>query len=89
MTLTEDNYYVLLLAKQKSLFRALDRVDSLLDNYKKDLHNWDLKHKWDFNLLHDLSDRIKDRLNANYLVCCDWNWEVHRFNVIDLNDRAS
>lgn len=90
---TEENYYVLLNAKHGRLNKALDRVDALLIKYKSDLvflssigSNWDKANDWDFNLLYDLQDRIKDKLHENYILVGDWNWKVHGMNIIDVGN---
>ena len=93
MEINEENYYVVLKAKHDRLFAALDRAQDLRRKYlkilmdmKKTRTKWEDVYDWDFNLVHDLEDRIRERIYQNYLVVGDWNYKVHGLNILDIGN---
>ena len=81
MKATINNYEGILLAKQERLIDAIKVVQSLIKKYIKDLPKWDALHSWDFNLLHDLEDRLTDKANEVHSEFCSFNWQKNGFNV--------
>lgn len=89
--INEGNYAEILNSKHERLKGALERAEGLLTRYTEVLEyandrgdKWEDYFPWDFNLLHDLVERITDRIFENYMIIGDWNWKAHGFNVIDL-----
>lgn len=81
MKATINNYEQLLPAKQNRLVKAIERVQGLIKNYIQELPEWEQKHNWDFNLLHDLEDRLTDKANTVHSEYCSFNWDKYQFNA--------
>ena len=81
MQITELNYEEILPAKSERVWKAIDRVNRLIDKYKKDLPEWEKLHSWDFNLLHDLEYRLVDRSRQIHSEYCSFNWDKYQFNA--------
>lgn len=84
MKVTIENYEVVLPAKQNRIIAAIERVKGLIKNYAEDLYKeggWDASHDWDFNLLHDLQERLEQRANEVHSQYCDFNWEKYQMNA--------
>ena len=86
MQLTINNFETLFFARQNALIMALDRQKKLISKYIPDLHRNDGKtfedvHKFDFNLLHDLEDRLKNRIEELQSKYYHLHWDKYEFNA--------
>lgn len=77
--MNENNFETVFFIKQKSLFDALKRTKLLIKSYIKDLDNWG--YNWDFNLLHDLQDRLIDRIEVLQSEYYSLHWDKYQFNA--------
>lgn len=81
-----NNFETVFFAKQEKLFTALERFKKLYNKYLNDLTNldgktWEEKHNFDFNLLHDLEYRLKDRITDLQSIYYDFHFEKYQFNA--------
>jgi len=79
-----NNFEKLFFAKQTKLFEALKRQEQVFNKYVEELHNYpDFKKQFgfDFNLIHDLEDRIKERIEKLQSSYYDLHWDKYGFNA--------
>ena len=84
MKVTIENYEAVLPARQQKVIVAIARVKALIEKYKEDLYkekSWEELHNWDFNLLHDLQERLEERANRLWSQFCDLNWDKYQCNA--------
>lgn len=86
MQLTIDNFETLFFDKQNALFMALERQKKVFNKYLPELHRNDGKtfeerHGFDFNLIHDLEHRLKDRIEDLQSVYYSLHWDKYSFNT--------
>ena len=63
--------------KESQLQKAKAKCQAILELFKtgerKDVDNW--------NLVHDLEDRIDERIGDNWSAFKDWHWDNFGFNT--------
>jgi len=66
--------------KEKALFAAHGRAKKLLEDNLKILPDWHCE--WDFNLLHDLVERIEKRILELQSDYRSWHFRTHGWAAI-------
>jgi len=69
--------YQTFIDKETAINKAIDRVKAKLKSYSD---TPDQPHK-DWNLWHDLQDRLEARLADNWSNYKSWHWETYQFNT--------
>jgi hypothetical protein len=78
MVMNKESFF----KRQAHLFKALNRTKALIKRYIPELTNWEDKYNWDFNLLHDLEERICERIID---LQCDYNqWHFNEYGWVAL-----
>lgn len=69
--------------KQSKLIKAMERQKKLYDFYVVKLKGgfFEQKYNFDFNLLHDLEDRLKKRIEDLQSKYYDLHFEKYGFNA--------
>jgi hypothetical protein len=83
--LTIDNFETVFFKKQNALFIALERQKKVFSKYLPELHRNDGRsfeqvHRFDFNLIHDLEERLKDRVTDLQSKYYSLHWDKYNFN---------
>jgi hypothetical protein len=80
------------LQKQSYLLDAVAKVNSKLNYFKEEssqiVGQWTDAHREYFmswNSLHDLIDRLEDRINDNLNAFGTWHYDNFGFSVININ----
>ena len=63
------------LDKQENLNRAIERVKRMLME-----HAMGIRGPEQWNLCHDLQDRLENRLYDNLSEYYDWHWKTYQWN---------
>ncbi len=86
MNVTVENFEDVLKKKETNLFKALERQKQVVHKYTPELNRKDGKtfeevHKFDFNLIHDLEDRIINRIQEMQSLYYSLHWDKYQFNA--------
>lgn len=85
MKMTADNFETVFFQKQNALFLAIERQKKVFNKYLPDLYKngvkWEQLHNWDFNLIHDLEERLKQRIEALQSEYYSFHWDKYEFNA--------
>ena len=86
MKITVENFEKVLREKEAKLFKALERQKQVECKYIPELNIKDSKtfeevHKFDFNLIHDLEERIINRIHEMQSLYYSFHWDKYQFNA--------
>lgn len=78
------NTFNMFKAKELSIIKAHERVNSKLAYFSENSKTISKKDSENWNNWHDLNRRLKDRYNINYANFCEWHFKTFGFNVYSL-----
>lgn len=83
-TMSIENFEKVFFDKQTKLFKALEKQEQVFNKYVEKLHKYPQFEKefgFDFNLIHDLEDRLKDRVTSLQGKYYSFHWDKYGFNA--------